>query len=97
MVEVTWSQLAVRGLEEIAEYIALDKPSVAHKLVKTVLADVKSLSSFPQMGVQMRGSSYRQLIIKPCRVIYRVTDKQIFIVAVIRSERLVSKYLDLSN
>lgn len=43
MAEVTWTNPALDQLEEIAEYIALDKPGVAADFVKRVFRTVERL------------------------------------------------------
>jgi toxin ParE1/3/4 len=48
--KITWSPLAIDRASEIAEYIAMDKPSAADKWVNTVFSKVKRLESSPKSG-----------------------------------------------
>lgn len=48
--KIIWSPLAVDRVFEIAEYIALDKPSAAADWVDTVFESVKRLNKFPRSG-----------------------------------------------
>jgi len=41
MAQIIWAEPALNDLNEIAEYIALDKPRVAKKLIKKVFAKVE--------------------------------------------------------
>ena len=50
MAKVIWADPAIQDLHAIADYIALDKPEAAHRLVQRVLATVERLQRFPHMG-----------------------------------------------
>ena len=50
MAEIIWTEPALDQLEEIAEYIALDKLGAASKLVKTIFSAVERLEQFPESG-----------------------------------------------
>jgi len=96
MAKVTWADPAVQELDAIADCIALDKPEAAHQLVRQVLAAVERLRRFPQMGslpVELRGLPYRQLVVPPCRVFYRIEKKVVYILHVVRGEQLVRREL----
>lgn len=48
MAEVIWTEPALQELDAIAEYIALDNPATASRLVKEVLDKTDRLEGFPQ-------------------------------------------------
>lgn len=48
--KIIWSPLAVDRVSEIAEYIALDKPSAAERWVEQIFGSVKQLEKFPDSG-----------------------------------------------
>ena len=90
MAEVIWTEPALADLDAIAGYIALDKPAAAKRLVQRVFDRVEQLAAFPQTGGKPRdlsGTPYRQFVIPPLRVFYRVSDDRVYIVYVMRSER----------
>jgi plasmid stabilization system protein ParE len=92
MVEMIWSEPALRDLDAIADYIALDKPDAARGLVARVFEKVDSLRRFPRLGScppELPGMPYRQLIIPPCRIFYRTERRKILIVHVMRGEQLI--------
>lgn len=96
MAQVKWTEPALVDLDEIAEYIALDKQNAAKNLVREVLKSVKNLKQFPQAGrcpPELPESNYRELIVGPCRVFYRVDKKKVFILYIMRSERELRKFL----
>ncbi len=93
MVELIWTEPALQNLDGIADYIALDKPEAAKKLVARVFEKVDALKRLPKLGthpVELRGMAYRQLVVSPCRVFYRIEEKKIFILHVMRGEQRVS-------
>ncbi|MDB6113206.1 MAG: uncharacterized protein JWQ62_151 [Lacunisphaera sp.] len=90
MAEVIWTEPALDDLGAIARYIALDKPAAANRLVKRVFIRVEQLALFPQSGGKPRdlmGTPYRQLVIPPLRVFYRVAAETVFVIYVMRGER----------
>ncbi|HEX5036380.1 MAG TPA: type II toxin-antitoxin system RelE/ParE family toxin [bacterium] len=92
--KIIWTEPALQDLDAIADYIALDKPLAARLLVQKVFKQISLLARFPRLGgvpPELKDLPYRQLIIPPCRAFYRVQRKRVFIVAVIRGERKLSK------
>jgi len=93
---LTWSRPALRDLEEIAEYIALDSPSAASRYVRKVFRAVERLKRYPGSGrrpEELRSTPYREVIVPPCRVFYRADENDVFILHVMRSERLLRSFL----
>lgn len=96
MAEVIWATPALDQLEEIAEYIALDKPGAASNLVKTIFSTVERLEQFPESGrvpPELPDSIYRELYVRPCRIFYRREEGFVLIVHVMREERQLRRFL----
>lgn len=96
MAEIIWTGSAIHDLNEIAEYIALSNPIAANDLVKNIFAAVERLEQFPKSGkkpVEITKLNYRELIINPCRLFYRISQTSIFIVHICRQERDLRKFL----
>ena len=96
MAQVIWTEPALLDLNEIAEYIALDKPDAARRLVKQVFSSVDRLEQFPESGrmpPELKRTTYREVIVGPCRILYRVDQDKVYIVYVMRGERQLRKYL----
>lgn len=92
MVEIIWSEPALGDLDAIADYIALEDPAAASTLIKRVLGHVEQLADHPESGSrpqELGRSRYRQIVEPPCRVFYRYDGHQVFILYVMRSERLL--------
>ncbi len=96
MARLIWSEPALRDLEEIAEYIALDNRSAAYRYVRKVFSAVERLKRYPDSGrkpEELPATPYREVIVPPCRVFYRTTENDVFILHVMRSERLLRTFL----
>jgi toxin ParE1/3/4 len=91
MARLIWTEPALQDLDQIADYISLDKPEAARKLVQRVFQKVESLADFPEIGScpqELVGTFYRHLVIPPLRIFYRLESDTVFIVHVMRGERL---------
>lgn len=92
MAEVVWSDAALSDLDAIADYIALEDSQAAEALVRRVFEHVALLKRHPQLGSlpkELKGRRYRQIVEPPCRIFYREDGKRIYILHVIRGERLL--------
>lgn len=96
MAQIIWTEPALSDLNEIAEYIALDKVSAATRLVTKVFSSTERLEQFPKSGrkpPELNNSRYLEIIVGPCRIFYRIDKKLVFILYVMRGERKLRKYL----
>lgn len=94
MAEVVWTEPSLSDLEAIADYIALEDPVAASDLVRRIFDHVEQLEDHPESGSrppELGRSRYRQIVEPPCRVFYRFDGERIFILYVMRSERLLRK------
>jgi plasmid stabilization system protein ParE len=98
MAELIWTEPALHDLDAIADYIALEDPLAARRLVKRVFEHVEQLEAHPESGSrppELRSSSprYRQIIEPPCRVFYRHDSGQnkVFVLYIVRGERRFRK------
>ena len=92
MAEVIWTEPALSDLEAIADYIALENSGAARRLVEKIFAHVGQLKAHPRIGsrpTEITGSRYRQVIEPPCRIFYRQSGNNVYILHVMRSERLL--------
>lgn len=99
MAEVIWAESALNDLDAIADYIALDDPDAARRLVQKIFEHVDHLESHPKLGSkpqELKGWRYRQIVEPPCRIFYREDSGRVLILHVMRSERLLRPKL-LSN
>jgi plasmid stabilization system protein ParE len=92
MVEIVWTEPALGDLEAIADYIALDDPEAAKELVRRVFRHVEQLAVHPKSGPkppELRGWRYRQIVEAPCRIFYRHDATTVYVLYVMRGERLL--------
>ena len=95
MARLIWTEPAIADLEAIADYIAVDNPAAASRLVHRVFESVQRLERFPSSGKrppEMPQSCYREIVVTPCRIFYRVEDDAVLLLYVMRAERLLRRW-----
>ena len=95
MAEIVWTEPALDDLDKIAEYIALDKLNAAENLVRRVFERVDRLSDSPNSGrkvPELSPSKYKEVIVGPCRIFYRVSEDTVYILHVLRVERDLRRF-----
>jgi toxin ParE1/3/4 len=96
---VWWSKTAENDLVSIIEYIARENPLQASKIFVEIKKRAESLNAFPDRGrmvpeLQNQGITlYRELIIGPWRVIYRVSEDSVYVLSVLDSRQNVEDIL----
>lgn len=96
MARLIWTEPALLHLDEIAEYLALDDPLAASRYVQRVCDRVERLEPYPKSGKrppELPRLPYREVVAPPCRVFYRIEEDAVYILYVMRSERLLRTYL----
>ena len=97
MAQIVWTEPALNDLEEIAEFIAIDNFDAAQKLVQSVFKRIEQIKNHPKSGRKPpelpRHSIYREVIVGPCRIFYRKENTKIIVIYVMRSERLLRKFI----
>ena len=97
--DIVWAETAENDLRSIIEYIAKDNPSQAPKFFDKIKCATSNLSHSPHRGriipeLHKQGiAQYRELIISPWRVMYRISGKSVFVVSVLDSRRNVEDIL----
>jgi len=70
-----WAPSARLDLKELSSYIAESRPEASVRFIKSVFHVVEPLARFPESGRVVPAFSdpaIRELIRKPCRIIYRI-------------------------
>ncbi len=91
-----WTNPALEDLNDIAEYIALSNLLSAKKLVVKIIAKVERLEEFPESGktpIELSNLNYREVIVNPCRIFYKIDNDKVFILHIMRQERDLRKFL----
>ena len=92
MAEIVWTEPALSDLDAIADYIAIENRAAAQQLVQRVFRHVGRLAEQPRLGPrppELADSRYRQIVEPPCRIFYREDGERVFILYVMRGERLL--------
>ena len=96
MAQVIWTEPALIQLEDIAEYIALNNVAAAKTLVQRIFDKTDRLDEFPKSGrkpPELQHLAYREVVVNPCRIFYKVDGNKVYIVHVMRQEQEIKKYL----
>lgn len=96
MAQIIWTEPALDNLNDIAEYIAVSNPYAAKQLVENVFSKVQRLEQFPDSGripEEISTLNYREVVVNPCRIFYKVDNDSVYILHLLRQERYLRKYL----
>ena len=82
--KLRWTEPALRHLHEAYDYVQLDKPDAAARLIDRIEAAVERLRIFPQMGRASARPNTRELAVSgtPFIIIYRVMNNVLEILAI---------------
>jgi toxin ParE1/3/4 len=85
---------AARDLDEPYDYIALhDAPRKADHVLEQIEKAFSKLSEFPERGaypnelLALGTREYREIFFKPYRIIYRVMDKNVYVLLIVDGRR----------
>ncbi|RJX33692.1 MAG: type II toxin-antitoxin system RelE/ParE family toxin [Desulfurivibrio sp.] len=99
LLQVHWAGVAEQDLKDMLLYIAEDSPSNARMVFEKIREKASSLNRLPERGrivpeLQEQGISlYRELIVSPWRIIYRIADKKVYVLSVLDSRQNVEDIL----
>jgi addiction module RelE/StbE family toxin len=97
--QVFWTQTAQRDLKEIIQYIALDSPDQAKDIYTHMKDKACGLRQMPLQGrivpelFYFGILIYRELVITPWRLIYKIEENKVWVLAVINGRRNVEDIL----
>ncbi len=90
---VLWAPVAYQDLRQIIAFIHQESPSTARSILKKIKKQASKLSRFPSRGrvvpelKKIGVVPYRELIIFPWRLIYRMATSHVFVVGCLDSRR----------
>jgi len=97
--KIIWTNVAENDLKEIIEYISIDSHHNALTILRNIKQSASNLYTLPERGrivpeLQAQGIlQYRELIIPPWRLVYRIDARKIYVLSVIDSRRNVEDVL----
>jgi len=87
---VVWTVTALDHIAAIMQYVSQTSHIYAEQVAQRILHRGKQLESFPESGrvvPEVGKPDTREIIEQPYRVIYRVTETRVEIVAVVHARR----------
>lgn len=90
---VLWTKVTEQDLEAIIDHIALDSIVRALGILSKLRDEAETLVSITHRGrvvpeLQAQGvTGYHELIVPPWRIIYRIGERQVYVLAVFDSRR----------
>lgn len=97
--KVHWADVAELDLLEIVEYIAEDSPTAAKSAFKNITERAERLCHTPEKCrvvpelLDQGITTYREIIVAPWRIIFKIEKKNIFVLSVIDGRRNVEDVL----
>jgi len=97
--EIVWAHIAENDLKEIIDYIAIDSPANALKIFKKIKNKASSLYSMPErcrIVTELKDQGimqYRELIVSPWRIMFRITEMKVYILSVLDARRNIEDIL----
>jgi plasmid stabilization system protein ParE len=88
--ELVWSDAAIADVEEICDYIALDKPAAALRWSFVLGAMAEQAAAMPLAGrrvPEFGRDDVREVIKRGYRVVYQVSDAKVEVLAVVEGHR----------
>lgn len=97
--DVQWSETSENDLTAIVQYIFNSNPHQAYEIFKNIKTRESNLRAFPDRGrivpelLDQGVTQYRELIILPWRIIYRVSKNKVYVLSVLDSRQNVEDIL----
>jgi plasmid stabilization system protein ParE len=97
--DLIWAAVAENDLKEIIEYIAIDSPAEASRAFKKIKQKASRLYTLPERGrivPELQDQSilfYRELIVRPWRIIYRISEMKVYVLSVLDARQNVEDIL----
>lgn len=91
--KVRWASVAEDDLKGVIEYIAEDSPQNAEGVFNKIKETASVLTRFPERGrivPELKDcgiSLYRELVVNPWRVIYRISGKDVYVLSLLDSRQ----------
>ena len=92
---VVWAEVASRDLDGIVSYIATDSPQAALDTLDRLEGRAKTLATMASRGrvvpelARLHIREYRELVVAPYRLVYRITADEVLVLALFDGRRNV--------
>ncbi len=95
--QVNWAPEALADVEGIASYIARDSAVYASVVTEKILDAARKLDLFPLAGrvvPEFQNEKFREKFVYSYRLVYRVEENLVTVIAVIHGKRLLWPFKD---
>lgn len=96
---VEFAAVAQRDLQGIIEFIAADGPIIAGQVLERIESRCAALKQMPERGrivpelAAFGIHTYRELVVAPWRVVYRISGTSVYVLAILDGRRNVEDVL----
>ena len=93
---LVWSPEAVEDIDAIAAYIERDSPWYARAVASKIVETAESIPEYPELGrmvPEIDDSAIRERLVHRYRVIYRLDEARVLIVAVIHGRQYFGPFV----
>ncbi len=93
---VHWTEAALADLQAAEAYIARHSEQYARAMVERIFERSELLTTHPRLGPvvpEYEEETLRELFVDPYRIVYRLLDEQVDIVAVVHAARRMPRGL----
>ncbi len=97
---LSWSPEAIEDLDSIGDYIARDSVYYARSVVRKVLGTAKQIPESLEIGrmvPEVGDKNIRERFVYSYRLVYKIDEGQITVVAVIHGKRLLENISERFN
>lgn len=90
---VLWTLAANQDLESVVDFVARDNLNAARSILKILRKRAATLKIFPERGrivpelADLGVRLYRELLVTPWRIVYRISDTTVYVMMVIDGRR----------
>jgi toxin ParE1/3/4 len=97
--DVVWAYRAEEDLKEVIDYIAADSPATALTVFNRIKGEGSSLHTLPErcrIVPELRDQGilhYRELIVSPWRIMFRISERQVYVLSVLDARRNIEDIL----
>lgn len=90
---VEWTEVALADLDDVVSFIEREDPLIAEKVLQRLESAARTLEHHPQRGrvvpelVRFEIHLYRELVVRPWRILYRLGEGRVFVLAVLDGRR----------
>lgn len=90
--KVLWTETAINQLQAIHDYIAQNSVVYATQVVDRITRRSEQIAEFPNSGrivPEFRDENIREIIERPYRIIYRIEEDEVNILAVVHGSQVL--------